>query len=227
MPTTAAAPVRYAVQRLTAPLKLDGKWDAAPWRDTPALHLAHHMGPPPAHRPRVEARLLYDDDAVYAFWRVEDAFVRAVARRTHDSVSRDSCVEFFFSPSAQAGQSYFALETNCGGTLLFARHNLPRADSLLIDPADCALIQIRSSLPPRIEPEQPGPLTWLLQYRLPIRILARYLPVEAPAPGVTWRANFFKCADDSSHPHWLTWAPVPHAQPDFHRPEAFGVIDFL
>ncbi len=227
MPTPASVPVRYTVRRLTAPLPLDGNWEAAPWQDAPALHLTHHMGPPPAHRPRVEARLLYDDEAVYALWRVEDAFVRAVARRTHDCVSRDSCVEFFFSPSAQAGPSYFALETNCGGTMLFARHRLPRADSLLVDLADCAQIQIRSSLPSRIEPERPEPVTWYLQYRLPTRILTRYLPIEAPSPGVTWRANFFKCADDSSHPHWLTWSPVPHAQPDFHRPEAFGEIEFL
>ena len=23
-----------------------------------------------------------------------------------------------------------------------------------------------------------------------------------------WRGNFYKCADESSHPHWASWAPI-------------------
>ena len=34
------------------------------------------------------------------------------------------------------------------------------------------------------------------------------------------------CADRSSHPHWLTWAPVDCPQPDFHRKEFYGTLEF-
>ena len=59
-----------------------------------------------------------------------------------------------------------------------------------------------------------------------MQILSTYAPVTAPGPGVAWRANFYKCADASSHPHWLTWAPVDWPQPDFHRKEFFGTLVF-
>jgi len=42
--------------------------------------------------------------------------------------------------------------------------------------------------------------------------------------GQTWRANFYKCADDSSHPHWMSWNPVGDPL-SFHRPERFGVLE--
>lgn len=50
--------------------------------------------------------------------------------------------------------------------------------------------------------------------------------IERPRPGVTWRANFCKCADDSSRPHWLTWSPVTDSEPAFHRPKYFGILEF-
>jgi hypothetical protein len=39
-------------------------------------------------------------------------------------------------------------------------------------------------------------------------------------------ANFYKCADQTSHPHWLTWASVDYPQPKFHLPEFFGRLVF-
>ena len=36
------------------------------------------------------------------------------------------------------------------------------------------------------------------------------------------RANFYKCADASSLPHYLSWNPIQTEHPDFHRPEFFG-----
>lgn len=32
--------------------------------------------------------------------------------------------------------------------------------------------------------------------------------------------------DNTSHPHWLTWAPVPSPRPDFHTPRSFGTLEF-
>ena len=38
------------------------------------------------------------------------------------------------------------------------------------------------------------------------------------------RANFYKCADKSAHPHFLSWNPIDVPSPDFHRPEFFGEL---
>ena len=47
-----------------------------------------------------------------------------------------------------------------------------------------------------------------------------------PTEDTLWRANVYKCADKSSHPHWLTWNRVDRVKPDFHRPEFFGTLVF-
>ena len=39
-------------------------------------------------------------------------------------------------------------------------------------------------------------------------------------------ANFYKCGDDTTKPHFLSWNPVKAPKPDFHRPEQFGVLNF-
>jgi hypothetical protein len=41
--------------------------------------------------------------------------------------------------------------------------------------------------------------------------------------GQTWRANFYKCGNLTSHPHWASWNPL--AFKNFHLPEYFGRID--
>ena len=91
---------------------------------------------------------------------------------------------------------------------------------------DLDQIQIASSLPKLITKEIKQPVTWTLEYKLPFSILAKYTEVITPARGVEWKANFYKCADRSSHPHWLTWSIVDLPKPDFHRPEFFGTLIF-
>ena len=39
-------------------------------------------------------------------------------------------------------------------------------------------------------------------------------------------ANFYKCGDDTTKPHYLSWNPVKTENPDFHRPEFFGTLNF-
>ena len=40
------------------------------------------------------------------------------------------------------------------------------------------------------------------------------------------KANFYKCGDKLSVPHYLSWNPVTTEKPDFHRPEYFGLLEF-
>ena len=42
-------------------------------------------------------------------------------------------------------------------------------------------------------------------------------------PGQTWRGNFYKCADRSSHPHWASWSPLGEPL-NFHTPQFFGPL---
>lgn len=217
---------KYQVARATEPPKLDGNWDGEIWGNVEAIDIKHYMGDEPEHKPRTQAKLLYDDEFIYVIFRVEDKFVRAVAINYHDSVYQDSCVEFFFSPGDDTSIGYFNIEMNCGGTMLFHYQSVPGAKVPISD-SDCDKVKIFHSEPKIVEPEKKQPTIWVVEYRVPIDVLKKYCSsVTRPRPGVCWWANFYKCADKTSHPHWLTWSVVDNPQPNFHLPQFFGTLEF-
>lgn len=218
--------MKYRVKTIKTLFSEAGTWDKAPWNTISPLVLNHHMGPLPDHFPRTEARLFFDGQAVCVMFRVEDRYVRALAGHDQDKVFEDSCVEFFFVPGTEVSKGYFNLEMNCGGLLLFHFQTARGKNRVIIPEEECQKIFRRSSLPPLVDPEIQEPLTWTVSYRLPLHLLAPYTRVTPPGPGVQWRANFYKCGDKTSHPHWLTWSAADLPRPDFHRPEFFGTLEF-
>ena len=220
----------YAVRRASlpspAPEASVTTWEGPGWRDLPTLEVDLPAGGPRSHAPRTLARLCWDDRSLQVMFRVEDRYVRAVASRYQDPVCEDSCVELFLTPGTDLREGYFNIEMNCGGTTLF-RHQFGRnVGRREVTEEDAALLAAAHTMPTRVDPELPGPVTWLVSYRVPFELLARYAPVLSPRPGVRWRANLYKCGDATSHPHWLAWSPVDVSPPDFHRPEYFGTLRF-
>lgn len=204
----------------------DSDWEKFPWGDVPANLLHNYMGTKPAHFPRAEVKIIYDNMAVCVMFRIEDRYVRATATAHQDNVFKDSCVEFFFTPGPDLSKGYFNLEMNCGGTMLFHFQMQPREDRIVIPVSECQKIKRMHSLPRLVDPEIEVPVVWSVAYRIPIALLRRYCRVITPAPQALWRVNFYKCADDTSHPHWLTWTPVALPGPNFHHPQSFGFLNF-
>ncbi len=214
----------YQVKKIKNPIRPDAVWDKRPWKEIKPLTLTNYMGKKPEHFPKTQAKVAYDDEALYVIFRVEDQYVRSVRTKNQDAVYRDSAVEFFFSPEGDPG--YFNLEMNCGGTFLF-HHQIARGESVSkVDEQDLAKIEVAHSLPEVVDPEIEEPVTWTVEYRIPFSMLKKYADFKTPQPGTVWRANFYKIGDETSHPHWITWSPVDRPQPDFHQPEYFGEIIF-
>ncbi len=221
------APMKYEVARVKTPITIDAKWDKPAWHDIKPLDLTHYMGDKPAHFPKVQAKAAYDADHLYVIFHVQDNYVRAVAKKNQGPVCQDSCAEFFVTPGTDVKKGYFNLEANCGGTILMGYHLIPRKDAKGPSLRELAQIKIAHTMPKIVEPEIAKPTTWTIEYAIPFKLLAKYMPsAVAPAPGVEWRANFYKCADKTSHPHWLTWSKVDRPKPDFHVPEFFGTLVF-
>jgi len=218
--------MKYKVKKTNSSVILNGDWNFSQWEHAGILELNNFMGNKPEHFPKTQAKLLYDDKNIYVFFMVEDRYVRAVAKKTHDSVCADSCVEFFFTPSQDLSKGYFNLEINCGGTMLLHYGNDNMGNRKPLDIADCEKIEIFHSMPKIVEPEITEPKIWVLQYKLPFEMLNKYCSIDKPASGVKWRANLYKCADKTSHPHWLTWSFVDNPTLSFHLPQYFGVLEF-
>ena len=214
------------IPKLQDSIQIDAEWDKYPWRGIAANNLSHHMGDTPSHFPKVEFKVAYDDEAIYVIWQVHDRYVIAVAEAYQGAVYKDSCVEFFFTPGEDVSVGYLNLEMNCGGTALFNFQTEPQTNRVEIAKEDFDKITVAHSLPKIVKPEIQDSLTWTVEYRIPFSIIEKNAPTIRPEPGVKWRANFYKCADNSSHPHWLTWSPVDYSRPNFHLPKDFGILEF-
>ena len=217
---------RYQVTRLQERPEINAIWDKAPWDGIKSLHLTHYMGEKPEHFPFTEAKIAYDNLAIYVIFRVEDRYVKAVHSEHQDPVYTDSCVEFFFSPEDNSDNGYFNLEMNCGGIMLFHHQTAPRTNQTHIAEGDIEQVEVAHSLPTIVDPEIAEETTWYVEYRIPFSVLGSYRDFPTPESGTIWRANLYKCADATSHPHWLTWAPIDLPEPNFHQPDFFGVLEF-
>jgi hypothetical protein len=161
-------------------------------------------------------------------FRVEDRYVRCTRREYQSDVWKDSCVEFFAQPRPDSG--YFNFEFNCGGAFLCCYIINPERtkeglkEFTRLPEKIGSLVRVRSSLPRTIEPEIAEPLAWTLQFSIPLSVFEGYLGPLGLLAGQRWRGNFFKCAEENSHPHWVSWSPVDEF--NFHLPRCFGTITF-
>lgn len=219
---------RYVIQRTTQEPRLDAGFDAPGWAGAAEGVVGHFRAESSSHRPEVRFRLLHDRTHLYVRFLVCDRYVRSVGTTYQDQVCLDSCVEFFVRPKTTHG--YFNFEINAGGTLLLYYvedpTRLPQGGFAKMTPVPASWgrqVTIWHSQPAVVDPEVAGPVTWGIAYAVPVALFEAFVGPLGELSGQTWRANFFKCADHTSHPHWAAWAPVPKL--NFHLPESFGVIE--
>jgi hypothetical protein len=224
-------PPVYTIRPAPSTPGLAGLWEEPAWQAADILSISNWHERSSEHRPRVEARVTYRGEEIYVFFRVHDRYVRSVQTAYQSSVCRDSCVEFFAEPAA--GRGYLNFEINAGGTLLLYHiEDATRAPGGFrkhrpVDESWGRRVRIHHSLPAVVDPEIATDTLWTIEYAVPLALFEAYVgPLPRPLAGQTWRGNFFKCADATSHPHWGTWAPVPGPL-NFHVPAAFAPLHFL
>lgn len=220
--------MEYRVNRLAEPPTLNADWADPAWQAAEIIRIEQFRPESSAHRPLTEARLLYSAEGIHGIFRVQDRYVRCVHTEFQDLVCKDSCVEVYFQPRPEPG--YLNLEMSGNGTLLsYYITDAERAPGgfkafVKLTAEQGRQVAIRSTLPAVVEPELSEPTEWCLQFFLPFAVLEAYVGPLGALSGQAWRCNLFKCADETSHPHWASWQPVP--QLNFHMPETFGVIRF-
>ena len=220
--------MQYLVRRIAGSPDLDASWDGPAWEQAETLQVAHFRQESSEHRPQTSARLLHGRQGIHGIFHVRDRYVRCRGTNYFDPVWKDSCVEFFAQPKPERG--YFNFEFNCGGAFLCSHIVNPERtpdgfkEFTKVPARIGKTIRAWSSLPPRVEAEIADPVMWTLRFFIPLALFEHYVGPLGELSGQVWRGNFFKCADESSHPHWACWSPVD--QLNFHRPNCFGTIRF-
>ncbi|MDD2286344.1 MAG: carbohydrate-binding family 9-like protein [Paludibacter sp.] len=170
-------------------------------------------------KPACKFNIVRSSSAFFIHFVVNEKQVRAIYSKDQDPVWQDSCVEFFCQLPGK--ESYFNFEFNCIGTCL-ATERKSRTEDINPLPAEkMSLIKRYASLGNEPFEEKKGNFDWTLTVEIPFSLLG----INPNNLLESIKANFYKCGDETSAPHYVSWNPIEVENPDFHRPDFFGEIN--
>ncbi len=173
------------------------------------------------YKPEVKFKMAYHQDQILLKYYVSEENILAKETRVNGRVHKDSCVEFFISTAGN--DTYYNFEFSCIG-IPHVGYGEARTNRVLIDPKILKLIRVKSSLGEEPFEEKTGGHQWEIMIVIPKECLL-YDP-NIVLKGLKAKANFYKCGDDTSQPHFVSWNPVGTQKPDYHQPAYFGEILF-
>ncbi len=181
--------------------------DTINWRDFP-------------YKPKVSFRIGYHEDEIWLKYYVRERHILAQETRINGDVYKDSCVEFFILTDKV---NYYNFEFNCIGTA-HVGYGAGRKNRIFVDPEQIRMIKIVSSLGKEPFEQKTGDFEWELSVIIPKACFQ--FDKQIHLSGLKAYGNFYKCGDATSEPHFVTWNPVATENPDYHRPEFFGILNF-
>lgn len=173
-----------------------------------------------AYKPIVAFDIARGDKELYIHYFVRSLSLRAMAGRDGELVHPDSCVEFFMRQADDINYTNF--EFNCIGTCLAARGS-GRHDRIPFSANEYKKIRRFTTIQPLTFAEKTGIYEWEVAVAIPFELMGLN-PFALPEK---IRGNFYKCADKTAYPHYVTWSPINLPSPDYHCPDHFGEIFFI
>ncbi len=170
-------------------------------------------------RPLSFAKLcgIKDKGIAARLWSFEEN-VRQVYTRRDDPIYKDSCVELFIKPFSDSG--YLNFEMNSVGAYL-SEYGDKREGRVLIK----SLTETAPTVIPITELAPDGvSVGWGCEIFIPDELISAVTGKEWHTGECTLHGNFYKCADESPAPHYLSFFPVGDRKKGFHNPDCFGEI---
>ena len=170
-------------------------------------------------RPEARVDVTNDHQYLYLHYHVHGDQLRAITTQDQGPVWEDSCVEFFCQVPGE--EHYMNFEANCIGAMVASRR-LSRSEDVRPLPVE-EMVQIdrQCTYPREVIQERNGTFEWEVKLQIPLALIFRERAPQFPQP---LRVNFYKCADRTKKPHFLSWRPIALPKPDFHCPQFFGEI---
>jgi hypothetical protein len=174
------------------------------------------------YNPEASFSIEYSNHEIFLKYYLNENYFKAEMTKTNQMVCEDSCVEIFVSPEEDG--IYYNLEFNGIGTCLVGS-GTSRKDNIVAKPDLISTIRILTSAGGSPVNERIGMFRWTITVAIPFELFFHHN--IRSMQGKTVRANFYKCGDKLTVPHYLTWSPVGTIKPDFHQPEYFGILRFV
>lgn len=164
------------------------------------------------YAPKTECKMIANEDGIYVKF-LSDEIPYSIYREFNGHTCRDSCVELFINFSPAQCEEYLNFEVNSDGVMYLgfgkAAERGPVAD---VDPG---IFRIEA------EPRNDG---WGVMFFIPFSFVQRFY---GETIGNRFAGNLYKCGNRTPKPHYLSWAPIDIAKPDFHRPDYFGEFKMM
>jgi len=173
------------------------------------------------YHPDVSVQIAWNEDELFLQYKVKEQSVKGEVTKSNGRVWTDSCVEFFLSP--EGNDDYYNLEINCIGTALLGYR---KKGEPVVHATDNQITAIRriSSLGNDPFAEQKEPTEWQITVAIPWDAFFKH-ELESIS-GKKMRGNFYKCGDELTVPHFVSWTKIKTEKPSFHAPEYFGGLEF-
>ncbi|WP_231187877.1 carbohydrate-binding family 9-like protein [Haladaptatus sp. DYF46] len=211
-------------------VRLDGDVEGTPWSEANRIDVDqfnwHRDGP----KPSLTARILYDDDALYLQFHVEDHNISSLVTDLNGPTYRDSSVELFADPNPNEDSRYFNFEANCCGYFKLAwqekgwqERDIGRD---LVSASVAERVRVETSIEgPTREPRDDDE-GWWLAAALPFSVLRSLTGIDIdPDSDTVWRGNVYRSGVPSDEQK-ATWNPMPTQVPAYHSPTYFGRFTF-
>jgi hypothetical protein len=171
-----------------------------------------------APRLRTELFVWRDEATLYVLFRGEDDHLKASIVEHDGPLYAEDVFELFIAPERL--ERYFELEVSPRGT---------RFDAVVDSPE-----RTRASM--QVDRSWDPPSYWSAVRRRSIagvpRDIATLVAIgfadlgRLPESGEQWRANFYRVDRHPEGDSFDAWCPTGRKPPDFHVPDAFGILQF-
>ncbi len=204
-------------------ITIDGRLDEPAWAAARATgRLVNTMNGSPAE-PRAQAKVLFDDEALYVGFEVTDTRLIAPGANRDDHHWEHDCVEVMIDPDGDA-RNYFELQVTPTNVTFETRYDTPRQPQPFGDVAWNPPIETRVTTrgTPNDDDDDEG---YTVEMKLPWASFAvGPSPATPGRAGGMWRMNFFVMDEGEEGQQAVGWSP-PRVG-DFHTLARFGRVRF-
>ncbi len=171
-------------------------------------------------KPEALFRIAHNGDNILLQYQVHEGEILGMVNDDNGKVWTDSCVEFFI---ALREDFYYNLEVTCvGRALLGHRRTGTKAEHAATEVLKS--IKRLPSLGYANREKEEGDFRWTLTLVIPRT--AYWKDSIETFSGLKARANFYKCGDNLTIPHFVSWSAIGTPDPSFHQPDFFGELIF-
>jgi alpha-galactosidase len=211
--------------RVSRDLRLDAEHSGEQWLSAePIRFSADWQGQSPDPELATEVRLLWSPSTLYLRFtcRYRELFVfdNSDLNGRRDQLWERDVAEAFLQPPDLVGKSNVCVSTSRYRAFYKEFEVAPNGMWIDLDISLSGLADLKSGLTRSVHIEE-AKKTWAAELAIPMNALTANFN-----PDAEWRTNFFRVEGKVEPRRYMAWQPTYTPQPNFHIPEAFGVLKF-